>query len=70
MRPYAIEVQHPDDFVGNLFDLDAAAVIAAARKQRAQLKNPPLDPDQFLEVLRRQGLANTAQLLASHHARL
>ena len=30
LAPYGIEAQHPDLFVDNLFDLDQAAVIAAA----------------------------------------
>ena len=40
LEPYGIEAQHPDLFADNLVDLDAAAVITAARKQRAQLKTP------------------------------
>ena len=40
LASYGVESQHPDEFVENLFDLDAAAVVAAAQRQRAQLKNP------------------------------
>lgn len=46
LASYGVESQHPDEFVENLFDLDAAAVVAAAQRQRAQLKNPPIDVDQ------------------------
>jgi hypothetical protein len=46
-----------------LFDLDQAAVIAAAQRQRAHLKNPPLDVDHYLDALLRQGLVQTAKAL-------
>jgi len=45
LEPFGIEAQHPDLFVDNLFDLDPAAVIAAAQRQRRQLKNPPMTVD-------------------------
>jgi predicted nucleic acid-binding protein len=52
VAPLGIEAQHPDEFVEYLFDLDPAAVIAAAQRQRAQLKNPPMDVEPFLNNLR------------------
>jgi hypothetical protein len=55
LASYGIEAQHPDLFIDNLFDLDPAAVVAAAQRQRAALKNPPLDADHYLDVLLRQG---------------
>lgn len=56
LAPFGLEAQHPDEFIQNLFDLDPVAVIAAARSQRQQLKNPPMAVDRFLDVLLRQGL--------------
>lgn len=41
LASFDIEAQHPDEFVGNLFSLDPAAVVAAAQRQRQQLKMPP-----------------------------
>ncbi|WP_437628945.1 hypothetical protein QGN06_04220 [Achromobacter xylosoxidans] len=35
LASYGIEPQHPDKFVDNLLDLDAAAVVSAAQCQRA-----------------------------------
>ncbi len=32
LASYGVESQHPDEFVENLFDLDAAAMVAAARR--------------------------------------
>lgn len=63
---YGVESQHPDVFVENLFDLDPAAVIAAAQRQRARLKNPPIDVDRYLEILARQGLAQTSKSLTTY----
>ena len=68
LAPYGIEAQHPDLFIDNLFDLDQAAVIAAAQRQRAQLKNPPLDVDRYLAVLLRQGLVQTVKALGNYRA--
>jgi hypothetical protein len=62
-----VESQHPDEFVENLFDLDAAAVVAAAQRQRAQLKNPPIDVHRYLEILFRQGLVQTVKNLTTYH---
>ncbi len=70
LASYGIESQHPDEFVENLFDLDAAAVVAAARRQRAQLKNPSIDVDHYLEILFRQGLVQTTKALAPYRATL
>lgn len=70
LASYGVESQHPDEFVENLFDLDAAAVLAAAQRQRAQLKNPPIDVDRYLEILFRQGLVQTTKALAAYRAAL
>lgn len=63
LSPYGIEAQHPDEFIENLFDLDNAAVLKAVQQHRKSLKRPPYDADEYLEVLRRQGLVQTARLL-------
>ena len=68
LAPYGIESQHPDEFVDNLLDLDTAAVASAAQRQRAQLKNPPIDVDSYLEILLRQGLVQTTKVLATYRA--
>ena len=68
LAPYGVEAQHPDLFIDNLFDLDQAAVVAAAQRQRAQLKSPPLDVDHYLDLLLRQGLVQNAEALATYRA--
>lgn len=68
LEPFGIEAQHPDLFIDNLFDLDPAAVIAAAQRQRRQLKNPHMTVDAYLDVLLRQGLPQTTQALSGYRA--
>jgi len=65
LATFGIEVQHPDEFIDNLFDLDQAAVVAAAQKQRSTLRNPPIDADRYLEILLKQGLIRTVKDLVS-----
>jgi predicted nucleic acid-binding protein len=68
LEPFGIEAQHPDDFAAFLFDLDPAAVVHAARSQRARLVDPPLDIERFLQILGRQGLAQTVKALEAYRA--
>lgn len=68
LAPFGIEAQHPDEFIENLFDLDQAAVVSAAQRQRAQLKNPTVDVNRYLDVLLRQGLAQTVKALRTYQA--
>lgn len=68
LAAFGIEAQHPDEFIDNLFDLDQAAVVAAAQRQRAHLFNPKLDIDRYLEVLQKQGLVKTTRSLMAYRA--
>ncbi|WLI11053.1 MULTISPECIES: PIN domain-containing protein [Pseudomonas] len=68
LGPFGIEVQHPDEFVDNLFDLDPAAVVAAAQRQRKQLKMPPMDVATYLDLLLRQGLIQSSKALTHYRA--
>lgn len=68
LAPFGVEAQHPDEFVDNLLDLDAAAVVSSAQRQRAQLTNPPIDAGRYLDILRRQGLVQTTKLLAGYQS--
>lgn len=65
---FGVEAQHPDEFVDNLLDLDPAAVVSSAQRQRAQLNNPPIDADRYLDILRRQGLVQTTKVLAGYQS--
>ncbi|CAI8913202.1 PIN domain-containing protein [Pseudomonas sp. IT-P294] len=67
---FDIEGQHPDEFVGNLFSLDPAAVVAAAQRQRQQLKMPPMDVQTYLDLLLRQGLIKSVNALIPYQSML
>jgi predicted nucleic acid-binding protein len=51
--PAGIEVQHPDVFLSNLFDLDPEAFIEMLAQQAADLRKPPLTLDELLGRLER-----------------
>ncbi len=64
LKPYDIEVQHPDEFMAHLIDLEPRAVLEAAKSVRFRLKNPPKSATEYVETLSRQGLSKTAYFLA------
>jgi hypothetical protein len=57
---------HPDDFITDLWDIDAAAVLEAERRQRASLKAPPHTAREYLDRLLQQKLPETVKLLSSY----
>ena len=63
LEPVGLEAQHPDEFITHLIDLSPGDVCAAAKRQRASLKNPPRTVDEFLETLARQHLPETVSRL-------
>jgi hypothetical protein len=64
LEAFDIEPLHPDDFVADLWDIDQAAVLEAAQRQRASLKNPPHSARQYLDKLLQQKLPETVKLLS------
>lgn len=65
LEPFNIEPVHPDNFIADIWDLDQAAILEAAQRQRASLKNPPHSPREFLDQLLLQKLPETVKLLSS-----
>lgn len=63
IEKWGIEAQHPDEFVVYQFNLNPAAVCAAARLHRASLRNPPFSVREYIELIRRAGLPQTAAAL-------
>lgn len=61
---FDIEPLHPDDFIADLWDLDKAAVLEAAQRQRMSLKNPPHTVQQYLDRLLQQKLPESVKLLS------
>ncbi len=66
LKTYGIVAQHPDKFIDDLLILALAVVCGAVKKQRQSLKNPPKSVAEFLDTLRRQGLAETVERLQQY----
>ncbi len=58
-----IEAMHPDAFVGRLLDEQPEAAIQAVRCHRADLKNPPRSPAEYIAALEMQNMPATAATL-------
>jgi predicted nucleic acid-binding protein len=61
---FDIEPLHPDDFIADLWDLDKAAVLEAAQRQRMSLQNPPHSVQEYLDRLLQQKLPESVKLLS------
>ena len=55
---------HPDDFIMDLADLEPQVLERAAKLQRANLTNPAVDAEGFVETIRQQGLPQVAGFLS------
>jgi hypothetical protein len=65
LAPYGMEAQHPDVFLCQLFDAEPEAFLGALQEMVSQLKNPPRTLLEHLDILRGQGLRETADRLAA-----
>lgn len=63
LEQYEIEAIHPDEFIAELILLDRQAVADAVECCRQRLRNPAKSIDEFLEILLRQGLTRSCNLL-------
>lgn len=63
VKEHGIEVQTPDQLVCALLDTSATDVLAAMRQHRESLKNPPKNPEEYLETLALQGLKQSVERL-------
>jgi predicted nucleic acid-binding protein len=58
--PFGVEVQHPDEFLVDLHDLDAEAVHLEITAQAAALRRPPVTREELVHMLERAGVVNFA----------
>ncbi|MGM8930102.1 PIN domain-containing protein [Salinicola halophyticus] len=70
LSQFELEALHPDEFVDDLFDLAPAAVIKAASDHRRSLNKPAFSAETYLELLTRQGLAQTVHSLQPYQTML
>lgn len=64
LAEFGIAAQHPDEFISYLIDLAPGRVCAAIQKLRANLKNPPLTAEIYLNTLERQALPQAVSKLS------
>ena len=62
--PLRIEIVHPDDFLVNVIDLHQERAVAACRKHREVLRNPPFTAEAFAAKFETAGLIQTHRRLA------
>lgn len=58
IAPYEVSAQHPDAFLTHVLDLAPGAVLAALQRLRQSLKNPPVEPANYLSRLEQHGLSS------------
>lgn len=63
---YGIEALHPDEFIGHLLDLTPSTVISAVATVRTRLQNPPQSAAEYIDIIERQRLPNTAAVLREY----
>jgi predicted nucleic acid-binding protein len=66
MDSFGINVQHPDDFLMNQLQLRQFDALEIIRKVRERYKSPPMTADEFVGLIQRNRLSQTAQYLRSH----
>jgi predicted nucleic acid-binding protein len=62
LAPWAIEVQQPDEFLGDLLDLDPQLVVEVLRVQAAERERPPTSLEEMLGFLAKQVPAFVAEV--------
>jgi predicted nucleic acid-binding protein len=63
LATWAVEAEHPDEFIVHLLGLDESLVCDAARTCRARLINPAKTADEYLDILASQQLPETVSWL-------
>jgi predicted nucleic acid-binding protein len=63
LAKYGMEVKHPDNFVSELIDQNPQEVWQCLETIRARLKNPSQTFSDYMEVLLKQGLLTSVEML-------
>jgi hypothetical protein len=70
LASHGIVAQHPDEFITDLIDSATDDALDAVRLQRASLKNPPKNAEEFLSTLKALALSQTAERLRACRERI
>ena len=68
MDPLELSAIHPDEFLCDMFELNASACITAAQQQRKSLKSPTMSAEEFLACLQKQKLPSFVSKLKQFQA--
>jgi predicted nucleic acid-binding protein len=60
---WGLEAQHPDEFLVHQFHLSQPVFLQAVRRVRLRLKKPSKAVDEYLDILRAQGLLATVRVI-------
>lgn len=61
LERWGIEAQHPDEFLTHQFHLSPPTFLSAVRTVRQRLNKPPKSVEEYLAILRTQGLLATVR---------
>lgn len=70
LDPYGVEAIGPDAFICFLMNHDAERVVDTVAQHRGALRGPPLDVNEYLEILQKGGLGDTTQRLRNYRNEL
>ncbi len=60
---YNCHVEHPDEFIVNLLDLNHVKTVTTFKEDRNHYLNPPYSVEEYLQALKKQGLSTTVSIL-------
>lgn len=66
LNSIGLNVVDPDSFIADMIDLSPERCCDAFREMVLKKKKPPYDEPQYIEILKRNGLAQTAFELSKH----
>ena len=61
---------HPDVLMSMLMSSSKEKLLKVVKRHRTSLRKPPLDREEYLEVLKATGLEKTVEKLEAHQDRL
>lgn len=63
LAPFDIDAISADEFISDAIELDPLAAVAAMRKMRERFKNPEMDAEALLQLIKARKLFQTAETL-------
>lgn len=63
LEKYNCHAEHPDEFIMNLLDLDHAQAVTTFKEDRNHYLHPPYTVEEYLQLLKKQGLSTTVSIL-------